>query len=227
MRFEFESSENIGVEDKESGTRNLVEHWINKLKDKLQARFEVKDNSQAHVSGLIRVPSLGHLKISYSWKHLGNRGGSYFSYANLNIETENLTVLEEVLKVGDQPYWYIRYKYNIDLDVTVISNRVKNLTGISPSGPGYVKYGDGPYILTHIEYPLLENVLRVFIDRGNSYDGTITLTYNIDSYNKGFWKAHKLLSPDLLLSSLYGELTLAEIKQLLDKAIEPIYHLIS
>lgn len=210
---------NGGEEEAQVQARTRAEEWLEKVKGSLGAQFDKKESITEHTSGLLRTPH-GHVKSKLSWRYRGFDGSSYFRAADVFLETQSLKALDEVIKAGDHPYWSIRYVLQTDLDLSIIYNRTQELTGRSPSSSGSIKYGDGPTILTNIEYTLLPR-LRLSLERGHSAGGSISLTYDLAHTKKGFMKAHEIFPPQRLLSILYGEVTPAMVKQLLDEGCSP------
>jgi len=219
LRIKSDCSKRLNSEDGELETKALAEKWLEMVKDKSHAKFEIKEDTDDYVTGLLNVPH-GHLRISYSWKHIGNEEKKIFRYVNLTIETDNPKGLDEAIIAGKYPYYYIRYLFKKNIDVSIIHEIIKNQAGRTPVGTGHVTNRDGQVILTNIEYNPLDN-LRITVDRGSSCDGTITLSYDF-GYDKGFWMAHLYLSPKKLLSFLYGELAQIEFNRLLQEAITPL-----
>lgn len=211
--------------DKDAGLVNVIaqgQSWIDRIRG--SAVGPISDIViQGRGSGALEIPvKEGVVKISLPYRSPRDK-----PTASLYFETESFAAFDKILTDGGHGYWVLEWHMPDDLDVDKIVKRIDELTGkqmqysrhpknYDSRSTTYVEKAEG-YILRNHGWEL-----RVEIIGGNSNIGSrMDLIADPSNATNIFRNAHNILSPEIILSVLYGEKSMPEFRNLLQQAATP------
>lgn len=138
----------------------------------------------------------------------------YTRSADVYLTSRSKNAIDRILEQG-QLYCTFSWILSNELDVSSIISKIEDIKGIKP-GSGSSINGE----ITNASYYIANvkgNRIRVDISKDMNQRTNITLVNDAGNPNSGFINAHKLFSPDIILSILYGEIPKSEIDDLVRK----------
>ena len=142
--------------------------------------------------------------------------GRYAQSSNIHIESKSFDALSKALDVSNHTYWHFEWIISDALNVQSLMKKISDLAGKSP-GSSATTHANG-HVTASADYAISNSPrskIRVTLsDTGSSTISKIGLTCDSGMFDNGFKKAHKVFSPDLILSILFGELPLSKIREL-------------
>lgn len=125
-------------------------------------------------------------------------------------------MLNRIIDAGNYPYWAIYYRLDSELDLNIIQKEMNDRTGDSGWIGASSKDANGNINSETLEYRNLDLLIQIHTGKSAQYQ--IILSYLKGGLSRGFKKAHKVFTPNKILSLLYGEHSPIEFKKLVDKA---------
>jgi len=146
--------------------------------------------------------------------------GFYTQAARIHIRTQNYNVLDKILKTGNHPYWVIEWIISNSLDVHSVIDKIDKLLGKQPSSKGGSGSGDNIH-WGSADYTIFndsDRSVRVTLQELNDTSAKVSLISSFNVPNRGFVKAHEIFTPDKIMSILYAQTNIPEVRELLDQA---------
>jgi hypothetical protein len=155
--------------------------------------------------------SEGSVRISFGRDKEGDYGTEQREgewYTGLVIATDNLEVIDRIVKEADRPYWV--YKINLidKLDIRYLESQIEEKSGqeVVESSEGFIKdTRTGQKIptgrLIHYSFGKLKDDARIRaqLSSGKNEDGVIQIWFVSGGDDVGFYQAPTLLGPDKIL----------------------------
>lgn len=132
---------------------------------------------------------------------------------NLHLKTDNLELLDDIIKINKHPYWDFQWILDENYDVQQLIKTIEEKTGKSPGSKSGTGSGENT-VWDSATYGLMsvnshQIVVRISTDK-------IALTCQSSPVDGGVFQAHKILNPGKLISILFGEKNHQEVKQILE-----------
>jgi hypothetical protein len=208
--FRFKPPKNDGGSASELTRAEFIQKtskWIDGLKATATHAEDKSDNKE--IVHLLTF-SEGSVRISFGRDKDGDYGTKQREnewYTGLIIDSDNLEVIDRIVKEVDRPYWVYKINLKDKLNAANIKSRIEEKTGQEPTGwsdDTLFNYRIGNFKNAVVRLTLKdEGQIEILID---------------GSYDDGFYQAHKLFSYNVILLLLYGEITLSKIHQLIKDA---------
>jgi hypothetical protein len=196
-----------------------AETWVQNLQQIFSARVE-DTNENDNICKLFRV-SGGHFKVEFlrditlqNYGQLGN-----FHRANLRIRTVTADLIDRILVEGNHPCWVMKFRLCDRLDIPAIVSSANYAGRNIPMGRGM----NGNKTYYGFDYTFRENT-SVYVMFRDAIDGTseVTLVWN-GAKDEGFFKVHRMLRPETILSILYDKRKTQEVRQIInDSCLKPV-----
>ena len=213
----FDVLENGNEHEVQKQALDLANNWIHKIKALSNDKIETMSTDQGESivvkleEGIVTI-RLPNLTRSYN--------GTYAQTAGVYFETKSKDVLNKIISIGQHSYWHLEWIIADDLDVHSLISKVEESTGKKPSTSGT---GSPPNVHWNMaDYGISNSVgkrVRAHLTSIDSTKSKIGITCDDSMFDKGFIKAHEVFSPDSILSIIYGEIPLAEIREMITQAI--------
>jgi hypothetical protein len=196
-----------------------TKEWVNSLKKKAR-KVDDKSNDRS-IAFLLRLPE-GHVTISSDKKD-----GDYLATPNqygwstyVTIRTNIIGIIDRIVAETDKPYWVYRMILDGWLELAHIESQIQNRTGEEPLGRSGA-FVDNEPTGQSIKYSLgkfKDAPIRLELTSGSKNEGS-TIEMVIDRPDdEGFYQAHNILTHDVVLSFLLGEITPIKKQLLLKEA---------
>jgi hypothetical protein len=130
--------------------------------------------------------------------------------SGFHIKTSSFELMDEILSQGKQPYWEFVWYLSAPYDILQLVSMVREATG--KEAPHYTE--------EHVAYPLPGIDGMDF--RVDIYKKSLHIVCNNRGPNQGFYHAHKVFSPTMIIQFLLGEINYAEFRQMLLKSVTKI-----
>ncbi len=140
--------------------------------------------------------------------------------ADVYIETENMSAFDRVVRENNHSYWTLEWTLSDSLDVNSLITKISELTGKIPTSRSGTGTGKNT-MWTDATYTILNDegfTTAANISGDGQHLGKINLVNYDASANGGFRRAHEIFSPDLILSILFGEKRIPEVRELVRAA---------
>ena len=199
-----------GGKDAEDKVMKRAEKFIENIEknSKSVTDSDIPGRGKSHLVELSKgIIEITLPKIANSSKPPGTKS------VNLHLKTDNLELLDDIIKINKHPYWDFQWHFDEIYDVQQLIISIEEKTGKIPgskSGTGSREntvWTSASYGLTSINEHQI--VVNISTDK-------ISLTCISSPIDGGVFQAHKLLNPGKLISMLFGEKTHQEIKQILE-----------
>jgi len=134
----------------------------------------------------------------------GYREGNAQS-ARIFVTTENINILDRILTEGNYTYWNIEWIIP-DLDIPNLKSKIYEIHGRKLPYP-LPNSKNFRIVIDIMQQP--DNLARIFLT--NQEGG---------NFNKGFVSAHKKFDPDKIISILYDNIPIQELRKFVDDSLE-------
>lgn len=229
--FRFKPPKNVGGSASELTRDQFIENideWVINLKaTATHAEDKSDDKEIVHLltfsEGTVRI-SFGRERVDGDY---GTEQRENEWYTGLTIESDNLDMIDRIVKEADRPYWVYRIILIDKLDRRYLKYQIEEKSGreITGSSEGFTKdTRTGQNISTggHIEYPFgklnKDAKIKAQISSAENADSVIQIWFISGTYDVGFYQAHNLFSPDKILSILLGDVTPSEVQRIIKEA---------
>ncbi len=148
----------------------------------------------------------------------GNTDGQFFQRMNITIQTKDFELLKQLIKDIGMKYWLAKWVLPSNaMDALHIIQSIKSLTGKSSSGvtvhQGNVRLHES------IERTIIDtSSLKIWATLGGGPDIPTTIQIRFIDGNNRFVNVFDNFSPDMILKIMYGELSPAQIREIVTKA---------
>ncbi len=142
-------------------------------------------------------------------------GITSFWTSTIQAEIYTVQALDYILAQGKHPYRAFDWRLVEDIELDKLLSDIKARTGRTPSSKT-LSFSSGT-IGGSAEFGLGlddDEILHIYLGGGSGGGATIGLRFTAKG-EKGFFQAHKVLTPDSLLSFLQGEITLHEFRSMI------------
>jgi len=213
----FEEKEGKDVEQAKTKAIDLAKTWQSKIDSlgTILGEEEIPGRGKAYKLKLKE----GVAKITFP-KTSQQYYGFLTQAARIHVRSDNFTVFDKILKAGSHPYWVLEWKIANSLDVNSVINKISELTGRYPPS----KSGTGSGSSTHwgvADYYILndpEATVRVSLQEIDDKTAQISLICHSKEPNQGFTHAHEVFSPDKIMSILYAQTQVPEVRALVQES---------
>jgi hypothetical protein len=217
--FRFKPPNKSGVSVSELMTREefiqRTSDWVDRLK--ATASGSEDKSTKKEIVDFLRFTE-GSVTISFSKEEDGTFSTEQWDhewYTSLIIETDNLEVIDRIVKEADRPYWVFKINLKDKLDAANIKSRIKEKTGLDPTGWS-IGYTNNVIDGQLFNYPIAKlNNAGVRLTLKD--EGQIEIVFD-GSYGNGFYQAHNFLGYGVIILLLYGEYTEVRKYQLIKDA---------
>jgi len=143
----------------------------------------------------------------------------YAKSVNLHLRTDNFDLLNEVITQQKLRYWDLEWQLVGSYPVKSIMDKISENLGKTPGSSSMSSTPAQENIAYSATYGIIElNGIKI-VARINP--NSLGLTCQGRGIKQGFYRAHNLLSPEKIISILFGEVDFKEVKELLKNATEP------
>jgi hypothetical protein len=221
----------------QDAAKQRAEHWIQDISH-IGTFQTMSEDDQQKVWTIANHQHECH--ISMRWNYIGVHtiGAQRFPLrsASILLTSQHPAFLDQMIEAGKVPYQLLQWTLRDDLNVPMLARLIfeEGERYPSPGSAVQVVDTDQAPLTHHIEYklprytdPLDEHFIRISLtSKGPSHFGDpslparVSLIYD-DSPLDGFYRAHKLLSIQTLLSRLRRRLSSTEWQQLINGACTP------
>jgi hypothetical protein len=145
----------------------------------------------------------------------------YSQTGNIFMTTDSYDAFDKIITNGGHSYWHIEWLITEKMDINSLIDKVNEQTGKKPSsksGTGYgntVKWSSADYTLLYDENMRIRMTIA-----GGEERVMIGVTHDDASFDKGFFTAHKRLTPELVMSILFGEIKIPEIRKIFKESLK-------
>jgi len=199
-----------GEKDAEDKVMKRAEKFIENIEKNSKSIIDsdIPGRGKSHIIEL----SKGIIEITLPVIRVSSKVGG-IKYANLHLKTDNLELLDDVIKINKHPYWDFQWHLDEKYDVQQLMNTIEEKGGKHPFSSAVSGTGEN-ITMTNANFHLMDlNEYKIVINLSTE---KISVTCISSPPNGGIFKAHKLLNPGKLISVLFGEKTHPEIKQLVE-----------
>lgn len=224
--LEFRFPVYLDGKDKETAQKDAnmdAEQWVTMLHGKMGGKLEERTSKELAKSWRFIVDKT-HVSLTMMNDYAGYDGRK-FRAASITVRTFNEAMLSQIVTAAERPYWFFEWRLADDLDVSSIISLVADQTGNEPVSSTQITNGSKTLEFNHAEYALRtikERPLRITLTRWQpDRHASIGLIYD-GGIQEGFYQVHQLLSVSKMLSILYGEVTLGEVKYLVEQIYSPV-----
>ena len=216
--FRFKPPKNAGGPASEMTRVEFIQKtstWIDSLKaTTIRAEDKSDDKEIVHLLTF----SEGSVRVSFGRDKDGEYGNEQREnewYTGLVIDTDNLEVIDRIVKEVDRPYWVYKINLKDKLNAANIKSIIQEKTGQEPTGwsigstNGIIDGRSFNYTFDNFNDATVRLTLKD--------EGQIEIVID-GSYDDGFYLAHKLLTYNVVLYSLYGAFTQSKKHQLIKDA---------
>ena len=205
----------------EETTKQNFENQIQKIIENMETNgYSIKDISTDKERKIEFTKNHETVSIQIAKIGVGNfREHGEFWINNIRIITGNYERLEEILDINNIRYWAFRWIIPEGLDAITTIHNIEKIREMHHSGSEVVENGQltGKGI-THYLQNGKNRIIRVDVMGGIKHPTEITLVYDGAGPDSGFVNAHKTITPDELLTIMYGDRTPNQIRRLVDEA---------
>ncbi|MDE1766449.1 MAG: hypothetical protein KGI27_09310 [Thaumarchaeota archaeon] len=143
--------------------------------------------------------------------------GTLARSSRIHIQSTSFAMLDKILSVENRQYWDLQWHVTPKYDIHNLISKILEATGKSPSSKSGTGQG-GNTRWDMADYPISPGYGAIVIRLAPSY---IALTYQNKPMNGGFYKAHKIFLPEKLVSILFGEVPITELREMIKQSLEP------
>jgi len=141
-----------------------------------------------------------------------------FRSVNIQLKINDFRLLDEILKfIQKRPYTLLRWNIEGKYDVQQIISQIEEKTGRKPGSMKNAHSADGAW--EAVMYNLAE------VDGVNIVAQIATDSVHIHYWRKenltGFYRAHEMFNPGKIISMLFGEVKMPEIRELMKASLQP------
>jgi len=201
-------------EDEDTAKLNAQEQcnkWIKNIKKKYDDDIvSYSESDDEYVVEISDKP--GNAVLNLNWNSKQYDGTSYFIIASLSIHTSNKAMLDSIIKLLKCSYWALYYTLKNNLELQHILEDIEKSTGDPLWVGGYKKNKVGEEIPQILEYRHSSSILIQL-----HANGRMIISLLKGPFDKGFKKLYELITPNKIMSILYGEYSPKQLKKLLDK----------
>lgn len=206
------------VESQKKTAQQLADDCIEKIRRLSVA--EITTEKIDHGEAIVIKLKEGVVKVTTPY--LARKfNGTYAQTAIIYIESSRFDAFDTVLKICNHTYWYLEWTVSDKLDVVSLMARIKELTGKTPGSSGLSH--NGSKVIAQADYGIqgIDNIrIRArFADTNSPFISQISMTHEDSMFDNGFRNAHRVFSPDVILSISYGEIPLTKIRELIKSSI--------
>ena len=205
--------------DKETAEQKFGEK-ISQINENMKSMgFVIEDTSKAGERIIRFKKNDGEISIKIGKTDVGNYGEyGEFWRTNLTIETENFQLMEEILQINNFRYRVLRWIIPEGLDAITTIHNIEKIRETHHSGSQTLENGKLTGMsINHYLKNGKNGSVRVDVMGGIRHPTTITLVFDGASPEQGFVNAHKTITPDELLTIMYGDRTPNQVKRLIDE----------
>lgn len=197
---------NQGIDIAKNMIQTKFNNWLSIFKNCKQT-----EPYQLSGYGLVCTIDFNDEQIVVSCPHFSesNFGGHIWQTVTIRIIAQKPDTIGKLVKLGKYPYWNIRWLFSSPLDVDELIAKIYKTTGKIPTSKGGIKYGSRT-VWNSATYPVASEDSSVFIV--NIGVNQIDLSIVSNESDKGFYRAHSQIYPDLLIRHLLNEIKYVEIK---------------
>jgi len=194
------------------------ENWIDGIKKKSKSvigEIEISGRGKGYElqfeKGILRI-TFPHLTRSFF-------GGidQYTQTANIHIQTEDLELLDMIIREGDKPYWDLSWNITSKYNIHEIIPKIEEAQGRKPYSRGGTGTGQDT-LWTGADYKVIE--LDGVVISASIYEKSVHLTCTHRKPHQGFRNAHRVFSPGKIFAILFGEVQYQEVKDMAMKSIQ-------
>jgi len=201
--FTFEELERTDPEMQKILSIKAAENWLNTIKNKSVEDVKVEQNEQYNQIYKIRLRE-GYVDIAFPSSSRQFYKAGYTQSTNIHIMNTTKSVIARILKEQFHRYWTLTWTLSEQINISLLVSIVEL--------NGYGKPSDTSALdntITSASYYIFndsQKKIRVDISSSSNHltATKITLVYDDGEPNAGFSAAHDELSPDIILSILYG-----------------------
>ena len=202
-------------------TEHKFEEKISQINENMKnIGFTIKDTSKDEERIIEFKKNNGEISIKVGKTSVGDYGEyGEFWRKNLTIETEDFQLMDELLQINNFRYRVFRWIIPEGLDAITTIHNIEKIRETHHSGSQTLENGKLTGIsINHYLKNGKNGSIRVDVMGGIKHPTTITLVFDGASPEKGFVSAHKTITPDELLTIMYGDRTPNQVKRLIDEA---------
>lgn len=144
--------------------------------------------------------------------------GKMFRSVNVQLKINDFRLLDEIIKFTQKrPYILLRWNIEGKYDISQIISQIEEKTGRKPGSMKNTYSADGAWDAAM--YNLAE------VDGVNMVTQIATDSIYIHYWRKcnltGFYRAHEMFNPGKIISMLFGEVKMPEIRELMKASLQP------
>jgi hypothetical protein len=130
--------------------------------------------------------------------------------ADIMVESNSPGAIDKILAGKEQWHWDIRWNIPQRMDLNKIEKRIKELTGRTPSGTST----DGRTMMSVSYHLFSDSEISMEVGIATYQNGMLYVYVGCyGSLLRGFVVASRVFSPGLILSALYGEISISEFRK--------------